>query len=323
MADQNTSLPVRTQTNGDVAVKVVDGTVTSQQLTVNANGSAETHVVNDRNFGVVGADTIRVGAQVGNSTGAADFGAGATTAQTLRTVANLSINGTTPDTNFGTVGANTLRSAAQIGNATGAADFANGASTAQTLRVAANLNFAGSPADTNYGTVGATTLRTASQIGNSTGAAAFGLGVINAQTLRTASLITNGTNTLAVNADGSINVVVQEDVGTETVNYNTTVALAAAASSNHDLVFATASKLYQVLASGSGKIKVEVQVESGSATNTFNTVAVNFNSTAAPNVDINLAKYALIPVGARVRVIRTNLDLLPQNVYSTIVGILT
>jgi hypothetical protein len=42
----------------------------------------------DTNYGTVGANTLRVAAQIGNATGAADFNAGATGAQTLRTVAN-------------------------------------------------------------------------------------------------------------------------------------------------------------------------------------------------------------------------------------------
>jgi hypothetical protein len=42
----------------------------------------------DENYGTVGANTLRVAAQIGNATGAADFGAGATDAQTLRVTAN-------------------------------------------------------------------------------------------------------------------------------------------------------------------------------------------------------------------------------------------
>lgn len=42
----------------------------------------------DTNYGTVGANTLRTAAQIGNATGAADFGAGATTAQTLRTTSN-------------------------------------------------------------------------------------------------------------------------------------------------------------------------------------------------------------------------------------------
>lgn len=133
--------------------------------------------------------------------------------------------------------------------------------------------------------------------------------------------IGDGTDFLSVNSDGSINVVPLEDPGTERVNYNTSSALAAAASSNHDFAFTNASKLYQVLATASGKLKVEVQIETGSATNTFNTVMVGFNSTATPNISLTLSKYAAIPAGARVRVIRTNKDNQSQDVYSTIVGL--
>lgn len=38
MADFNSSLPIRTETNGDAAVKIVDGTVVGQALSVDASG---------------------------------------------------------------------------------------------------------------------------------------------------------------------------------------------------------------------------------------------------------------------------------------------
>src|SRR5258708_31625149 len=38
MSDFNSSLPIRTETNGDAAVKIVDGTVVSQALAVDASG---------------------------------------------------------------------------------------------------------------------------------------------------------------------------------------------------------------------------------------------------------------------------------------------
>lgn len=131
----------------------------------------------------------------------------------------------------------------------------------------------------------------------------------------------DGTDFLAVNTDGSINVVMQEDSGLEVVNYNTAASLASSSSSNHDWTSAAASKLYQVLASASGKLKVEVQIETAAASNIFNTIAVGFNSTANPNINIALSKYAAVPNGARVRVIRTNLDNQAQDVYSTIVAV--
>ena len=44
MADFNSSLPIRTEANGDAAVKIVDGTVTSQALAVDSNGRISTHI---------------------------------------------------------------------------------------------------------------------------------------------------------------------------------------------------------------------------------------------------------------------------------------
>jgi hypothetical protein len=133
--------------------------------------------------------------------------------------------------------------------------------------------------------------------------------------------ISDGTESLEVNTDGSINVVVQEAPGTEIVDYDTAAAVAASATSDHDWTSTAASKLLKVLASASGKLKIEVQVETGSASNTFDTVAVAFNSTANPNIDLDLRKFADVPNGARVRVVRTNRDLLAQDVYSTIIAI--
>ncbi len=49
------------------------------------DGSLGVSFTNDTNYGVVGATTLRSAAQIGNATGAADFGAGAVGAQVLRT----------------------------------------------------------------------------------------------------------------------------------------------------------------------------------------------------------------------------------------------
>lgn len=97
----------------------------------------------DTNYGAVGSDTLRTAAQIGNATGAAAFGTGNYSAQTLRVVIAedqpaIDVNANVVfgyDTDYGAVGTDTLRTAAQIGNATGAADFNEGASGAQTLRV--------------------------------------------------------------------------------------------------------------------------------------------------------------------------------------------
>lgn len=90
------------------------------------------------NYGVA-TGAIRTASQVGNASGIANFGAGTTGAQTLRTTSNVTRNGTELSYNNGVADANTLRTSAQIANSTGAADFNSGATTAQTLRTASNL----------------------------------------------------------------------------------------------------------------------------------------------------------------------------------------
>lgn len=163
----------------------------------------------------------RVAALLGNPTGLASFGAGTTSAQTLRTVIvtdqstlNVGVVGIGAD--FG-ASAQSFRVAALLGNPTGLASFGSGTTSAQTLRVipatdsnlakAAQLpttlgqtTMAGStsvaiasdqsaipvtftPNVTDFG-VTTNAQRTASIIGNTTGQAAFGAGTTSAQTLR-------------------------------------------------------------------------------------------------------------------------------------------
>lgn len=319
MADYNSSLPIRTENDGDAVVKVADATIPSQQLKVNADGSVN---VTDNGGSITvdstdldirdlssASDSVKVlqnthddlNANVNLQVGDVDVGnsnpvpvSDAGGSLTIDNAELVSIDGKIADDYGASTGA--VRTAAQVGNSTGAADFNAGATGAQTLRVSANITRDGNELS-------------------------YGIGASDANTQRVASVIHDGTDQLAVNTDGSINVVVQEDVGLEVVNFNTGVAVAAGATSTHDYVFTAASKLNQILASGSGKLKVEVQIETGSATNVFNTVLVGFNSTSTPNIDLRLAKFAVVPNGARVRVIRTNRDNQPQDVYSTIVGV--
>jgi hypothetical protein len=86
------SLPAGTNNIGSVnqgtSPWVVSGTVTANQ-----GGTWTVGLSEDHNYGTVGANTLRTAAQIGNATGAADFGSGATTAQTLRVEAN---QGTSP-----------------------------------------------------------------------------------------------------------------------------------------------------------------------------------------------------------------------------------
>lgn len=283
----------------------------------------------DTNYGAVGATTLRTAAQIGNATGAADF-------------------------DYGSIGAQSLRVASQIGNATGAADFNAGATGAQTLRTEANQGAPGTAANgwftkitdgtntasvtatgglhvsvdnlpttinTNYGTVGASTIRTAAQIGNATGAADFNNGATGAQTLRVAANLAvagadvSGTNPVPVSFSST-------PIGTPVNNYNTVAAVAAGASSNH-IYTITAAKTFQgkkIWGSASGLMKIEVRVSPDGST--YSTLWVGFNSTANPNITIDMDQMVFLESGAgsTIEVIRTNMDKKAMDVYSTISG---
>lgn len=320
MADYNSSLPVRTENDGDVVVKVGDGLVPSQQLTINPDGSVNVTdnggslTVDATDFDIRDLDSTQDSVEVLQATHD-----------------NLNANVTIQVGDVDVSNANPVPVSDAGGSLTVDA-------TDLDIR---NLVFATDKVDvsgsTNIGLDAATLAALESiTVQNGTGAAAVNIQdggnsiTVDATDLDIRDLthvsdsvkVGDGTDFLAINSDGSINVVPLEDPGTEVVNFNTVAAVAGGATSNHDLVFATASRLYQVLATASGKMKITVQIETGSATGVFNTVAVRFNSTATPNCDMTLSKYSLIPAGARVRVIRQNNENQAQDVYSTIVGIL-
>lgn len=301
MSDYNSSLPIRTENDGDAVVKIADATVPSQQLKVLVDGSIN---VND-NGGSITVDATDL--DIRDLVFATD---------------KVDVSGSEVSLDSATLAA--LESIT-VQNGAGAAavniqDGGNSITVDATDLDIRNLVFATDKVDASGSTVelGATTLAALESIT----VVATDLDIRDLSHTQDSVKIGDGTDFLAINSDGSINVIQQEDTGTEVVDFNTAPTLAAAATSNHDLVFATASKLYQVLASASGKLKIEVQVETGAATGTFVTKVVAFNSTATPNIDISLSKYAAIPLGARVRIIRTNKDNQAQDVYSTIVGIL-
>lgn len=342
MSDFNSSLPMRTENDGDVVVKIADSTVPSQQLKVEADGSVNVNAevtatdldirdlsASQDNVAISdGTDTLAI-----NADGSINVIASATDldirdlafatdkvdvsgsevsldAATLAALENITVSSTDLDIRdlaFATDKVDASGSEVSLDAATLAA-LENVTVSATDLDIR-DLAFATDKVDVSGSDITATV-------------SATDLDIRDLSHVSDSVKIGDGTDLLAVNTDGSINVVVQEDVGTEVVAYDTAAAIAGGASSNHDQVFASASKLYQVWSSASGKMKIEVQIETGSATNTFNTIAVGFNSTADSNINLVLSKYAAIPAGARVRVIRSNRDNQAQDVYSTIVGIL-
>jgi hypothetical protein len=215
--------PVTAIISGPVRIEDTAGnplTSVAGSLNVNITNAALT-LIYDTNYGVVGSNTLRTAAEIGNATGAAAFGAGITTAQTLRvvlptdqtsipamqsgawttgrtwTLSNItdSVNvgnfpstfivtqGTSPWVVSGTVSAN-QSGTWNINNISGTISLPTGASTSA-LQTTGNtsLNSIDTKLSDNYGAASGA-LRTASQIGNTAGAADFNAGATTAQTLR-------------------------------------------------------------------------------------------------------------------------------------------
>lgn len=311
MADYNSSLPVRTESPGDIASKIVDATVPSQGLAVDSSG-------------LIGAKTY-------SGSGTSITSTGSALDVNLKTSSiTLPVSGTVT-ANQGT--ANTIGNAWPVKptDGTNSQSFtaAGEAKVDITQPIPAGSNIIGSvgvtnlptTVDTNYGAAGASTIRTASQIGNSTGAASFNNGATSAQTLRVAAnLALSGTD---VSSSNPIPVSVSSVVpGTAVQSYQTSASLAVNGTANLQYTV-TAGKtlsLARVWSSASGKIKVVVGVETGVATGIFTTKFVGFNSTATPNIDMTVVSALSVAAGVRVQVAITNRDNQAEDVYTTIEG---
>ncbi len=108
----------------------------------------------------------------------------------------------------------------------------------------------------------------------------------------------------------------QDQSGDEIVDFNTSAAVAAGASVNHDYTVSV-GKLFlgeEAWISGSGKLKAELLVNGAIKW-------VGFNSTANPNIRIPLEKIMKANAGEVIRFTITNRDKQPQDVYSTIAGL--
>ena len=135
--------------------------------------------------------------------------------------------------------------------------------------------------------------------------------------------ISDGTDTLAVNTDGSINVnIVNSTITGEIHDYNTASAVAADATSNHDYTVAnTTFLLKSVIVSGSGNVKFEIQTGPLAS---LATVAVGFLTGRQGDTKQVFFDPAIeVPVTSTgtVRLIRTNRQGAATDLYSTIVGL--
>lgn len=366
MSDFNSSLPIRTENNGDAAVKIVDGTVTSQALGVDASGKITVKLDDSSGNGVTSQSNgaqraldvgINVsGTQVDPRQVRALTAADVVTANqgTANTIANAWPVKITDGTNTATAtatgelkvsvtqplpgGTNNIGSVNQGTSPWVTKDQADGPVTPGTVAPFSEL--IGAQYNTTLPTL--TTGQQAALQADSSGRLLVSqptASALNAQARLqdgTGNAITSATagSTRPLDValrDGSgglysitnpVPVAVTADLtGTEICSYNTAATIAAGATSNHDYTV-TAGKTFllnQIEASASGKMKIEVQVEGPS--NTFTTKFVQFNSTAETNMSIHITSTIAVAAGLRVRVIRTNREVLSsQYVYSTILG---
>ena len=331
MSDINSGLPVRTQLPGqanydDVVVRVADGTTSSQLLGIDSAGRVTVNQGAPNTEPNAWPVLITDGTNTISLTPAGEVKVSVTEPLPVGTnvIGAVTQSGGPWTANLTEVGGAALA----LGQTTMAASIPVTIASNQTpLPVTQSTSpwvVSGTVAlseDTNYGTVGANTIRTASQIGNATGAADFNNGATGAQTLRVAAnLAVGGAN---VSASNPVPVALSAaPLGTPVNNYNTVAAIAAGASSNH-IYTITAAKTFQgkkIWASASGLMKIEVRVSPDGST--YSTLWVGFNSTATPNITIDMDELVFLESGSgsTVEIIRTNMDKKPMDVYSTISG---
>jgi hypothetical protein len=303
MADQNTSLPIRTESNGDAAVKVVDGTLNTRLLTVNADGSVN---ITDNGSSIT-VDAVNL--DIRDLVFASDKvdASGSTVALDAPTLAALE--------------SITVQNGAG-GSAVNIQDGGNTITVDGTVELGATT-LAALESITVQNGAGASAVNIQDG-GNSLTVDATDLDIrdLNAATDSIKSQLADGSGTY-YSATNPIPVAVSNNnIGSEVNNYSTNASVAASGTSNHDYTVTAAKTLLlsKVWVTGSGKIKAEVQIETAAASGVFNTVFVGFNSTANPLINIEVSNPISVVAGARVRVIRTNRDNQAQDVYSTISG---
>jgi|SRR5579859_3813192 len=327
MSDFNSSLPVRTQNNGDIVVEVSDGTTPSQKMAVNSAGSAQV-----AGQGVAGTPAGGVVSVQGVTGGTA-----------------LPISGTVTATNpsVSTNGAAGPSSSTQSGGlvATSSPSYTTGNLEPLSLTLAGALRVDGSSVTQPVsGTVAVTQSTTPwvdniSQIGGSaislgqtTMSASIPVAIASNQSAVASNITQIGgstqsaTNPLFVELTNGTSAISSANplpvsstpvvVGTPKLYYTDSAAVAVGSPATQSITAAGTSGFYlqSIVLSGSGKFKATVAI---GATTYF----AAFNSTATPTVEIAIPNNFLVPTGTAIVVTMTNNDLAAQDLYSTLVGI--
>lgn len=312
MADFNSSLPVRTELPGDVAAKIVDSTTPSQGLAVDAAGKIGVKLSDQAGTGVTSQPS---GAQQALDVGI-NVGGTQIDPRQVRALTNADVVTVEQGTDPWNVTATDL----DIRDLSFASD---------------KVDVSGSSVSLDAGTLAALESIT---VQNGPGAAAVNIQDggnsitvdatdldirdLSATTDSIAAHISDATGT-PFSALNPLPVTVSLDnAGDEINDHKQASAIAVGVTDDHDYVVTSGKTLIltQIEASASGKVKMVVSVETAAGSNVFTQKFVKFNSTAEPNLTIELSSPLKVPAGARVRVSMTNRDLLAQDLYSTISG---
>ena len=331
MSDFNSSLPVRTQNAGDVAVQLVDGTVTTQKLAIDSSGriiakldDGSGNVITSQVNGAqraldVGIDVagVQIDPRSIRTLTSADVvtanqGTAGAAAWLTKDAANGSAAGGTAATSSELVGGvfNTTPPTLTTGQqAAIQLDSSGNVKTALTAALPTGNNIIGrvevtDGTGTSIGsTSGALNVAVTQALPN--GANAIGSVLANVQV---AGAAVTAANPLPVTMSASVSGTAIQQALT-----SASLAVGASATLTYTVVAAHTFNLQRIFAAASGKIKVVVQLGA-------TTIFVGFNSTANPNVDITVISPPLLAAASTVNVIITNLDILAQDVYATVEG---
>lgn len=348
--DANNSLPVRTEANGDVAVKIVDGSITSQALAIDATGKP-TIKLNDGNGNAITSQVS--GAQqaldVGINVGGIQVDPRAVRALTSADVvtanqgsANTIVNGWPVNPTDGTnsqgytasseakisvtqplpAGTNIIGKVSQDTNPWITSDLADGSVTGGT--VATKSLLAGAQYNSS-----APTLTTAQQ-------AALQSDVNANLKVNVAVALPIGTNNIgkvsvqdstgaAITSLNPLPVIISAAVpGTQINNYNVSATNVAVAGNDTHIYTITATKTFigkKFVMSASGKARFDIA--SSPDGSTYTTLFTAFISVSSPTIQIDMGELAITDsgTGSTIKITRTNEDKQAFAMYSTISGI--
>lgn len=305
MSDIQKGLPIRTENNADAVIAISDAIVTSRTMTVNADGSIN---ITDNGGSITVDGSVTVSAtdldirDLSHTQDSVKIGDGTDfLAVNNDGSVNITDNGGSITIDASDLDIRDLAFATDKVDVSGST-VALDAPTLAALESVTVQNGAGASAvNIQDG-------------GNSITVDATDLDIRDLSHTQDSVKIGDGADFLAVNADGSINVVVTDSTpGAATNDYNTAAAIAGGASSVHTYTSTGNFYLTQIETGASGRMKIEVAVDGA-------TKFVKFSTESDPNISITLSQPILATNGQTVTVTRTNRQNQAQDVYSTISG---